>query len=56
MDELARNATLELESMVAELTGETKDGEIEPAKDARWIRRFSATGKQTETAPPIRMS
>jgi hypothetical protein len=48
IDELAKEGSIELESMVSELTGETTTAGSESVKPAPRSRRFTASGKATE--------
>ena len=54
LDEPARKSAVKLESMVAELIGDTQPRAIANAKAAQWSRRFAASGKNF--APRIRAS
>lgn len=54
LDALEQESSIELEAMMAELTGETAAG-ASGAKDAHWSKRFAASGKDScGTAPRIR--
>jgi len=55
LNKLTRESSIELESMVAELTGNTSTKNIDFAKRSHWSRRFAASGKGTP-APKIRRS
>ena len=53
---LSLESDAELKDMVADLCGASVTSHADGAKAVRWNKRYFASGKTKDVAPPIRMS